>query len=136
MEDMNPVAWLCEDLIFEGERSVIMKEDHAKARAALTDDWLVTPLYTLPAQAPAVKVKPLEWDNIGRCVGWSADREDTHLHTATALGRFYEVALGKDGWWAKWRGDYRARELPTPEAAKAAAQADYESRIFAALDLS
>lgn len=78
-------------------------------------------------------VRTLVWENIGRCVGWSADREDTHLHTATELGRLYEVALGKDGWWAKWQGAIHARGRPTAEAAKAAAQADYEARILAAM---
>lgn len=79
-------------------------------------------------------VKPLVWENIGRCVGWSIDNENTHLHSAFGCGQFYELSKGNTGWQAKWRGEYHATEMPTLEAAKAAAQADYASRIAAALD--
>lgn len=126
MEDMNPVAWLCEDLIFEGERSVIMKEDHAKARAARTDEWLVTPLYTLPAQAPAVKVKPLEWVELSDGSFEADSIHGCYLAVARHIGDFVTDLPKGRGWLVS----------ETMDAAKAAAQADYEARILSALDMS
>jgi hypothetical protein len=81
----------------------------------------------------ATRVKPLVWENVGRCVGWQVQDENTHMYIACSHGRKYEVAKGRGGWFAEWQGEYHARDLPTLEAAKAAAQADYEQRIRAAI---
>jgi hypothetical protein len=70
-------------------------------------------------------VKPLEWvDMTGRTVALSA----------SIVGN-YEIK--QDGAWiAIWfNGSRLGGALPTIEAAKAAAQADYTARILATLDL-
>lgn len=72
-----------------------------------------------------VNVKPLVWiDLIGR----------VKCESFTHMGRY---AIAQDGEWiALWVGAARiAGALPSIEAAKAAAQADYEARIMAALDV-
>jgi hypothetical protein len=85
------------------------------------------PFFPPPVSAPvAVRVKPLEWEESlkGRWIGtpdsklgdlafWIFRHHDGTLKRAT-----------KEGW----------QFYPTLEAAKAAAQADYERRILAALD--
>lgn len=72
-----------------------------------------------------VTVKPLEWvDMVGRTVALAA----------SIVGN-YEIK--QDGAWnALWfNGSRISGALPSIEAAKAAAQADYEARILAALDV-
>ena len=81
-----------------------------------------------------LRVKPLEWNNIGRCVGWTAENDSTHLHLASSFDRIYEVSKGKFGWQVKWRGEYHAKELPDAEAARAAAEADHVARIAAMIE--
>ena len=93
---------------------------NSRASAAPTDD--------------ALRVKPLEWEWDTRDVGdfWSAK---------TAVGE-YEAGRSDDGYafaccdgpvmW-EWQPDEDARLLSIDDA-KAAAQADYETRIRAALE--
>ena len=45
----DAIAWLCEDLIFLGERTITMKRDQAEARERNTQGWRVTPLYAQTA---------------------------------------------------------------------------------------
>lgn len=75
---------------------------------------------------PAVQVvvKPLEWVEIR-----SGQYFEAHV-----IGILYSVRLGTDGvvrWQAGHMGTWH--EAPTIEAAKAAAQADYDARIRSAL---
>lgn len=75
---------------------------------------------------PAVQVgvKPMEWLEI---------RHGQYFE-ARVIGILYSVRLGTDGisrWQAGHTGTWR--EAPTIEAAKAAAQADYDARIRSAL---
>lgn len=82
------------------------------------------------ARSGAVKVKPLEW------------AESTHgiFIAKTPVGA-YEVGFD-DGWWAQldsastweWEPENDPRSYDGPFAAKDAAQADFESRILAALE--
>ena len=77
-----------------------------------------------------VRVKPLEWgegadDGIFADRVWSAD--------AYLIERRNNVDNAFDLHCDFWDG-HNARRYPTLEAAKAAAQADYEARILAALD--
>jgi hypothetical protein len=80
----------------------------------------------LPAVAPGVRVGPLEWEESlkGRWIG----TPDSKLgDLAFWIFRHHDGTLkraAKEGW----------QFYPTLEAAKAAAQADYEARIIAALD--
>lgn len=89
----------------------------------------------LPAQAPAVKVKPLVWEvtdwSSGDGVkgendcGWAAGTTlNSWGYSIDWLGGEFEVDLD---------GKAKSRH-PTLEAAKAAAQADYEARILAAIE--
>lgn len=75
---------------------------------------------------PAVQVvvKPLEWVEI----------RSGQYFEARVIGILYSVRLGSDGvvrWQAGHMGTWH--EAPTIEAAKAAAQADYEARIRSAM---
>ena len=63
-----------------------------------------------------VKVKPLVWDECGVSGEYNA----------------YKTASGKWRWYLRDIG-FLTEIHPTEEAAKAAAQADYESRILALL---
>ncbi len=74
-----------------------------------------------------VRVKPLVWVD--------ADDDDA-LARAESMGQEYSVGYDCGAWFAyseTWCGDVAAG-LPTVDAAKAAAQADYEARILAALE--
>lgn len=75
--------------------------------------------------APAVKVKPLVWVEI----------RTGQYFEARVIGILYSVRLGTDA-IARWQAGYLGtwRDAPTIEAAKAAAQADYEARILAAIE--
>lgn len=75
---------------------------------------------------PAVQVgvKPLEWVEI----------RSGQYFEARVIGILYSVRLGTDG-IARWQAGHMGtwHEAPTIEAAKAAAQADYDARIRSAL---
>ena len=74
-----------------------------------------------------IKIKPLEWVEIRPC----------QYFEARVIGILYSVRLGSDGivrWQAGHMGTWH--EAPTIEAAKAAAQADYEGRIISALTVT
>ena len=81
----------------------------------------------VPATDAPVRVKPLVWVD--------ADDDDA-LARAESMGQEYSVGYDCGAWFAyseTWCGDVAAG-LPTVDAAKAAAQADYEARILAALE--
>lgn len=127
----EPVAWLCEDLIFEGERSVIMKEDHAKARMARKEDWRVIPLYAHPPAAPVAKVKPLSWEHGHKFCGQECSYADTEF------GAWMMVAYSGRG--LRWAhsdpaGNDSEDDWETRDECQAAANADYQARILAALE--
>lgn len=79
-------------------------------------------LNDLPAMQ--VAVKPLEWVEI---------RHGQYFE-ARVIGILYSVRLGTDA-IARWQAGHMGtwRDAPTIEAAKAAAQADYDARIRSAL---
>ena len=84
--------------------------------------WLSSDLDKLypPQTAPSVAVKPLLWkgpDSMGE------------YHSLDGLWGYIIRAGHKDGFWLTEVGDY----FPSPDEAKAAAQADYEARILSAL---
>lgn len=82
-------------------------------------------ILALPAVQP--KVKPLVWEDRGATVN--------HQFKATTAFGVYYVERDKSGlfnWWTPaLRGKVQAHTL---QAAKAAAQADYEARILSALE--
>lgn len=84
----------------------------------------------LPAVTPAVKVKPLEWVAHPSAPIWRCD---------TPLGPYKVFALEPYPSWdfdsATDAKDKISKRSNTPQAAKAAAQADYEARILSALDV-
>ncbi len=117
----EPVAWLwlndgLEQLTFGNRKPV----DNA------------TPLYAAPAPQP-VAVKALEWKE-------TTDDTGRHASAITRIGSYDAFELRfrvrgelriKYGWSGHWlNGD---RDAESFEAAKAAAQADYEARIRSAL---
>ena len=83
----------------------------------------------LAAQSPEpVTVKPLEWneytDERGGPDWWDAE---------TLAGTYYGIALLVDGFFVEYDYTAVAKGLHDLDAAKAAAQADYEQRIRSAL---
>ena len=93
--------------------------------------WLDEPndFYTneyIRADLAKPTVKPLEWVRTQEDTGWSAD----------AMRSVYYVL--DDGYWYLWVASARVRRAQefNAEAAKEAAQADYEQRILSALGVS
>jgi len=83
-----------------------------------------TALHDIPAAQPTVK--PLAW----------LDSQQGRYSESRAIGILYSIRLGSDGvtrWQAGHMGPWH--EVASIEAAKAAAQADYEARILSALDM-
>jgi hypothetical protein len=80
----------------------------------------------LPAVQPVVTVKPLVWF-----------MREGRTFVAKALQQFDAYQVVQSGAHAYWGrdGEGWSEPLPTLEAAKAAAQADYAARILAALDV-
>lgn len=74
--------------------------------------------------APAVKVKALVWSHPS-----SANFKKGECFHARGAANHYAVHQRNDGWWF----NIDCKTYPTLEAAKAAAQADYEARIRSAL---
>lgn len=75
------------------------------------------------------KVKPLEWNE------YTDERGDPDRWDAETLaGTFYGIALLVDGFSIEYDYTAVAKGLDDLEAAKAAAQADYEQRILSALE--
>lgn len=79
--------------------------------------------------AGPVRVKPLEWENYGT----------TAVAVAPLFGRLRVDPYGSGGNWIVsfsvpgYSNTFTEGEWPTLEAAKAAAQADYEARVLACL---
>jgi hypothetical protein len=91
------------------------------------EPWTETPLVAALAAAPAppmseVQVKPLEWEMF-----WKQDEEHREIANPP-IGDSYHVSAR--GWWF---GLDVLNKCDGIEAAKAAAQADYEARIRSAL---
>ncbi len=109
----------------DDEGKYVLYSDHV---AALTAAEQAEPAPS--ARSGAVKVKALEWK----------DERNCECSAETVIGT-YEVGFD-DGWWAQleggvkwdWNPPYDPRSYEGPSAAKAAAQADYERRILAALE--
>lgn len=78
-------------------------------------------LKSSPVEAVAVKIRPLEWSDPGLGI----------LYADTIVGAY---KINKDGYW--WLADSEMRKAADVEAAKAAAQADYATRIRSALALA
>lgn len=108
-----------------------LKQLLGDAKQALTNEQVAhgNTIRQRTEASAAVKVKPLDWKD-GRNCECSAE---------TVVG-LYEVGFD-DGWWAQleggatwdWEPDRDPRSYEGPDAAKAAAQADYERRILSAL---
>jgi len=78
-----------------------------------------------------VTVKPLEWEDFeGLGAKASGFYQANYLIQKWSGESRYEVAMSYPGYQTGYDGP---RWHPTLDAAKAAAQADYEARIFAAL---
>jgi hypothetical protein len=79
------------------------------------------------APAPEVKVKPLEWVKHPTANGWRAE---------TILGTHQVWSINCVSWqFDGWSGDRLLEKAETVDAAKAAAQADYTTRIMSALEV-
>jgi hypothetical protein len=76
------------------------------------------------AAQEGVKVKPLEWDETAS--GWEAE--------AGMFCRSYLIEKQYDGYRMDYNWTEQLRQIDTLDAAKAAAQADYEKRILSALE--
>jgi hypothetical protein len=76
-----------------------------------------------------VKVKPLVWQE-----AYDGNHRKGDLYCTRSPVSFAPIAAHRkhDGWWL----NVDCKTYHTLEAAKAAAQADYEARILAALDLT
>jgi len=82
--------------------------------------------------AKGLRVKPLEWEE-----EWKEEGEDGDVFAQAEAHPFIYQAgsYWADYWWQEEGCLFTAAifDFPTLEAAKAAAQADYEARILAAL---
>lgn len=83
-----------------------------------------------PALAGGVRVKALVWNE------YETEGEIDRWDAETALGSFYEISSEFDGYSVSHDQLHKAQRFYTPDEAKAFAQADYESRIRASLDLA
>jgi hypothetical protein len=116
-----------DDLIRRGDvvRVITHCEDHD-----LGGGWMLTDIAALPAAKPVVKVKPLVWEHL----------RNSYRAPAPLFGHIRVESYSTDYWTVHWSVPGYTDLLiqgsfDTPEAAKAAAQADYEARILAALDV-
>lgn len=80
-------------------------------------------------------VKPLEWEPIER----ERSREEpipevVGYEAGTPLSGYYLVEDATSGFDVFYDGEVVTRDAPSPEEAKAAAQADYAARVIACLD--
>lgn len=109
------------------DRAEQMREAAAKALKSATgfdeDHPAVGAIRALPAVTPAVKVKPLVWRDDG-----------TNGHETDHAFGFYEVYPSPEGDMLS-RDGVDSGVYSSIEAAKAAAQSDYEARIMSALDV-
>ncbi|MBN9453294.1 MAG: hypothetical protein J0I42_15200 [Bosea sp.] len=78
--------------------------------------------YTRPSPS-AVEVKGLVWNE------YETEGEIDRWDAETALGTFYEISTEFDGYHIAHDHTHWTARLDTPDAAKAAAQADYEQRV-------
>mgnify|MGYP000379047027 CR=1 FL=1 len=87
----------------------------------------------LPAQG--VRVRALEWADYEEIV---RDAQSGMHYASRALNGFNAYFVMQDGeqfrWWTSGHQTDHSVAHPTFDAAKAAAQADYECRIFSALE--
>lgn len=113
---------------------LIRRGDARRVMLAYASSYSAQEAETAIAALPAVtvRVKPLVWEDFG---DWGA--KASAYYQANYLIQFwkgreqFEVALSYPGYQTGFDGD---RWHHTLDAAKAAAQADYEARILAALD--
>ena len=114
-----------DDLIRRGDalNSVLTADFRHDAHAAIAD---------LPAQG--VRVRALEWADYEEIV---RDAQSGMHYASRALNGFNAYFVMQDGeqfrWWTSGHQTDHSVAHPTFDAAKAAAQADYEARILAAL---
>ncbi len=117
MSDDNLILKGQDDLIRRGDAKALCdKYDYVEGVKYWIDD--------VPAVTPAVKVKPLVWRDDG-----------TNGHETDHAFGFYEVYPSPEGDMLS-RDGVDSGVYSSIEAAKAAAQADYEARIMSALDAS
>ena len=130
-EPVKPYGYVYESTVryFDG-RGPHRKVDFSYSKKNISDDDIEefeiseTAVY-MPPPAPSVAVNTLEWEAHGE--GWRG--------CGSIIYDVYPAAEG-EGWWAalSMAGYLPFRErCKSPEAAKAAAQADYEARIRSAL---
>lgn len=100
------------------------RERHAKGETARACRGIAVAIDMLPAQAPAVSIKALVWEVHPYGLIAGASWGDAYIINTRGKGIVVIKGLQFNP------------EFDTIEAAKAAAQQDYESRILAALDLS
>jgi hypothetical protein len=88
-------------------------------------DALTAALPFLPVQGAVKKLEWNEYEREGQIEEWDA---------SSGFDGYYNITLGLNGYLVKMPDD--EEEFETLEAAKAAAQADYEARILSALEPS
>ena len=111
-----------DDLIRRGDALSIIEDGGLQERqlAAIAALPAVTP------QPVGVKVKPLVWERHHRGL----------MASAGGIGEAYIFALQHDGRYECIKGMIFAPRFETSDAAKAAAQADYDTRIRSALTIA
>ena len=102
--------------------ALLKERDEARAQLAASQP---ADLVTNAGCRQQVTVKPLVWVEI----------QQGRYYEARVIGILYSIRLGSDG-VARWQAGHMGiwHEATTIKAAKAAAQADYEGRILAALE--
>ena len=131
--DAKPVAWRSRHFEWEPNRWTRWQDLPAPVVAS---DWEVQYAYAHPAEPTEkmMEVKALEWQEI------TSPREVGDIEADTAVG-VYSIAIddaaieesGPDWKWDAWTPHENLGHFGDLEAAKAAAQADFDARIRSAL---
>jgi hypothetical protein len=132
--DMDRMASSWHAIGFEmGKLAASVRVADAEARAARAEG-ILTGMGIMGAEpsaaqspAPAVKVKPLVWEE------W-VDAPVRVLSAQTVIGRYKVQERANGAGWMLVFPNGNLTNRDTEEAAKAAAQADYDARILAAIE--
>ncbi|TPK59067.1 MULTISPECIES: hypothetical protein [unclassified Mesorhizobium] len=115
---------------------------HKEAEKEFTNPLYLASSRAEPTVKAGVQVKALEWGEIRHVpdTAWSESmlRQRIGHHNLGPFAGSYSIQEmepgGAWGWWNTWTAErYPDGVEPTEDAAKAAAQADYEARILSAL---
>ena len=125
-----------DDLIRRGDALDAVHEADSLEMAQFGGNVIADRIVDIPAVTPAVKVKPLVWEAIEQDRGDGSSDLTGDFIAETGFGCYSIVCgFGSDSYvWDVYFGEMDCvSSHDDPSTAKAAAQADYDARIIAAL---